>query len=174
MLVSSRYSNAQSQTLRNIDSYIAARWNFADFVSPEYSAVLMEFTTPPSYGSTKVTIGSIARDGKLLFAGPCPAVIHDSVKGDSEVDWPEPSEITFRWQGKGADGDEVSASISGQIGDRIDRIDVMAEVPGFVKQIVANAAGTRPYIYQVRPSVFACPWPALNLIYSTDQKFSSK
>ena len=29
----------------------------------------------------------------------------------------------------------------------------MAEVPKFVKQIVASAAGTRPYIYQFTPKL---------------------
>ncbi len=41
------------------------------------------------------------------------------------------------------------AECSGSLGPRIDRVDIMAEVPKFVKQIVAGAAGTRPYIYQV-------------------------
>ena len=34
------------------------------------------------------------------------------------------------------------------LGTYTDRVDVMAEVPGFVKKIVAGAAGTKPYIYQ--------------------------
>lgn len=48
------------------------------------------------------------------------------------------------------DGQAVEAVLETDFEDRLDRIDVMAEVPGFVKQIVAGAAGTKPYIYQVR------------------------
>ncbi len=51
------------------------------------------------------------------------------------------------------DGKEFSAELAGPLGEP-DRVDVMAEVPGFVKAIVASAAGTRPYIYQfVRPKL---------------------
>jgi hypothetical protein len=38
--------------------------------------------------------------------------------------------------------------LAGPLGDRLDRVDIMAEVPGFVKNIVAAAVGTKPYIYQ--------------------------
>ena len=47
------------------------------------------------------------------------------------------------------DGKPVEAVLEGGLGDRLDRIDVMGEVPAFVKNIVAAAAGTKPYIYQV-------------------------
>ena len=41
----------------------------------------------------------------------------------------------------------------GNLGKRRDRIDVMAEVPGFIKKIAETAAGTRPYIYQYTPKL---------------------
>ena len=43
----------------------------------------------------------------------------------------------------------MEAVIEGPLDQRLDRIDVMAEVPGFVKKIVGAAVGTKPYIYQV-------------------------
>ena len=57
--------------------------------------------------------------------------------------------IKFAWSGKSSDGQVVDAVIEGSLGPRVDKVDVMAEVPGFVKKIVAGAAGTKPYIYQV-------------------------
>ena len=113
----------------------------------------MEFTTPPSYGSTSVCVGGVVKEGQILFTGTSPTTKpeHTAVKGDPENDWPEPSAATFTWKGQTADGKEASAQLAGSLGERIDRIDVMGEMPKFVKQIVAGAAGTKPYIYQFFP-----------------------
>lgn len=114
----------------------------------------MEFTTPLSYGSTVVRVGGIATDGKLLFAGTEGLEVkHLESKQDSDNDWPEPTAASYHWEGKTADGKDVSADISGSLGSRYDRIDVMAEVPGFVKALVATAAGAKPYIYQFSPKI---------------------
>jgi len=131
--------------------HAAATWNFLNFQSPNYSAIMMEFTTPPSYGKTSVPVGGIAIDGAILYAGTNCTVEHIEVKGDEEADWPEPSAISWSWKGKGKDGAEVEANLIGPLGARRDRVDIMAEVPKFVKTIVASAAGTRPYIYQFTP-----------------------
>ncbi|EMR61458.1 putative survival factor 1 protein [Eutypa lata UCREL1] len=131
--------------------HAAARWNFANFQSPNYSAILMEFTTPPSYGSTVVGVGGIAKDGEIIAAGSITSVEHKKTKQDSTNDWPEPTEIKFTWTGTAKDGKPVEAVIEGALEDKLDRIDVMAEVPGFVKTIVATAVGTKPYIYQFSP-----------------------
>jgi hypothetical protein len=129
--------------------HAAARWNFVDFQGPTHSAMVMQYTTPPSYGSTVVTVGAIAKDGEILTAGCEATAEHTQAKGDPENDWPEPSHIKFTWAGKSKDGKAIDAVIEGALEDRLDRVDVMAEVPGFIKTIVASAAGTKPYIYQV-------------------------
>lgn len=113
----------------------------------------MEFTTPPSYGSTVVNVGAIAVDGKILTAGTQNTATHTSIKGDSEVGWPEPESASFQWHGDDAEGNHVQADLSGQLGARIDRVDILNEVPKFVKVIIAQAAGTRPYIYQYGPKL---------------------
>ncbi|KXX82072.1 Survival factor 1 [Madurella mycetomatis] len=131
--------------------HAAAKWNFCNFQGPTYSAILMQFTTPPSYGSTVVNVGGIVKDGEIITAGCKNAVTHVQAKSDSENDWPEPITIKFSWAGTTKDGKPVEAVIEGDLEERLDRIDVMAEVPGFVKKIVAGAAGTKPYIYQYSP-----------------------
>jgi len=113
----------------------------------------MEFTTPPSYGSTSVAVGGIATDDGILTAGSNCTATHLEIKGDPEVNWPEPSAGSYSWKGKNKDGVEVEANLIGPLGERRDRIDIMAEVPKFVKSIVASAAGTRPYIYQFTPKL---------------------
>jgi hypothetical protein len=130
----------------------AARWNFANFQSPTYSAIIMEFTTPSSYGSTVVRVSGIATDGKILFANTQAGhVKHTETKSDSDNDWPEPMSISYKWEGKTEDGKEVSAFLEGSLGPRLDRIDIMGEIPAIVKSFVATAAGTKPYIYQFGP-----------------------
>lgn len=106
----------------------------------------MEYTTPPSYGSTVVNVGGIVVDGRIICAGASNSAAHSEIKGDPENDWPEPGAVDFTW----TNGKDVEAELKGSLGERLDRVDVMAEVPKFVKQIVAGAAGTKPYIYQVR------------------------
>ncbi len=110
---------------------------------------MMEYTTPPSYGSTVVNAGGIARDGEIICAGAANSATHTELKQDPEVDWPEPRGVRFEWTGKTKDGKEVNAEVAGPVGLRLDRVDVMAEVPKFVKSIVGGVVGTKPYIYQV-------------------------
>ncbi|KAI0132216.1 oxidative stress survival, Svf1-like protein [Xylariales sp. AK1849] len=134
--------------------HAAAKWNFVNFQGPTYSACLMDFTTPPSYGATVVAVGGIAKDGEIITAGSTCTATHCKTTLDSDVEWPEPTEVKFTWTGTTKAGKSVEAVIEGPFEKRTDRIDVMAEVPGFVKKIVANTAGTKPYIYQV----FGNPW----------------
>lgn len=128
--------------------HAAARWNYANFQGKNVSAIMMEHTTPPSYGSTVVNVGGIVKDGEVISAGCVNKVTHTRVKQDTQNSWPEPEAIKFEWSGTTKDGKTVEAVIETELEERLDRIDVMAEVPGFVKQIVAGAAGTKPYIYQ--------------------------
>ncbi|KAL2152942.1 hypothetical protein VTH82DRAFT_4097 [Thermothelomyces myriococcoides] len=131
--------------------HAAAKWNFCNFQGPTYSAILMQFTTPPSYGSTVVNVGVIAKDGEIVTGGCKGGATHIQTDKDSENDWPEPTVIKYTWSGTTNDGKPVEAVIEGGLEGRLDRIDVMAEVPGFVKKIVSGAAGTKPYIYQYSP-----------------------
>jgi hypothetical protein len=129
--------------------HLAARWNFANFQGPEYTAVMMEFTTPPSYGSTIVNVGGIIKGNEILYAGATNSAKHTKFKEDPENAWPEPEAARFEWKGTTKDGKAIEAVLEGPLETRLDRIDIMAEVPYFVKKIIANAAGTKPYIYQV-------------------------
>ncbi|TQS32977.1 hypothetical protein Golomagni_06696, partial [Golovinomyces magnicellulatus] len=128
--------------------HAAARWNFVNFQGPTYSAILMEFTTPPSYGCSVVNVGGIAKDGEIIAAGCDNTVTHVAIKKDEESGWDSPSEAKYVWNNKSKDGKTVEGSIDAALGDRLDRVDVMAEVPGFVKTLVATTVGTKPYVYQ--------------------------
>jgi hypothetical protein len=138
--------------------FAAARWNFANFQSPNYSAIMMEYTTPKSYGETVVNVAGIAMDGQILMANATPHTTakHMEVKQDQDNEWPEPTAAGFSWHGKTADGKTVEAKLEGEIQPRVDRVDVMGELPKFVKQIATSASGTKPYIYQVSVVALSC------------------
>jgi Svf1-like protein len=122
---------------------------------------MMEYTTPPSYGSTVVNVGAVAKDGEIIYAGATNSATHLDSLQDSENDWPEPKSVRFIWDGKTKDDSSFHAELEGSLGKRLDRIDIMAEVPGFVKAVVGSVAGTRPYIYQV---CFLTIYPAGKLV----------
>lgn len=121
--------------------HAAAKWNFFDFQGPTFSAITMEFTTPPSYGTTTVTIGGIVKDGQLIYAGVDNTVKHTATAKATADDWPAPTAAEFKWNGKTPDGKIITAELGGNLGERVDRIDVMAEVPGFIKSFVGSAVG---------------------------------
>ena len=116
----------------------------------------MEYTTPPSYGSTVVSVGGIAKDGEIICAGSGHSAQHTEIKEDPDNDWPEPGAVKLLWRGETKDGKLVNAELEGSLGKRLDKVDVMAKVPGFVKTIVGGVAGTKPYIYQVGKLFHAC------------------
>lgn len=135
--------------MENVNGGIASKWNFLNFQGPNISATMMEFTTPPSYGSGVVNVGAISDDSSVILASASGESSFPTMKKDTEVDWDEPTSLKYVWKGKDAQGRDVTASLETPTGPRLDRMDVMMEVPAFVKKIVSGAVGTRPYIYQV-------------------------
>jgi hypothetical protein len=113
---------------------------------------MMEFTTPPSYANTKVNVGAITSASSspptILIAGANGKAEHTKIETDKDVDWPEPTSVKYTWTGTTADGKAVTAILEGDLGKRLDRVDVMGELPGIIKSIASQASGTRPYIYQ--------------------------
>ncbi|KAL9033173.1 MAG: hypothetical protein Q9180_006092 [Flavoplaca navasiana] len=131
--------------------HAAAKWTFADFQSENYSAIMMEYTTPPSYGSTVVNVGGVVKDGEIIYAGATNTAEHMEVEEDPETQWLAPRALKLTWKGKTNGGDDVNAELAGSLGERLDKVDIMAKVPGFVKTLVGGVVGTKPYIFQYSP-----------------------
>lgn len=130
--------------------FAAARWNFAHWQSDTFSALSMEFITPPTYDNQVVSVGCVAVDGKLLVANADSTATHVKSVEDPESKLPEPKAVTYTWSGKSDEGKTVTAEIKAEFPEqRLDRIDIMDEIPKFLKGIVTGATGARPYIYQV-------------------------
>jgi len=130
--------------------HAACKWNFGNFQGPKMSAFMMEFTTPPSYGSQVVNIGGIVKaDGTLLAAMIENAAIHKTVERDEETGWDAPTSLELSWMGLTKDGVDVTAITESELKNLVDIVDVLAEIPAVIKAFIAGIAGTKPFIYQV-------------------------
>ena len=94
--------------------------------------MMMEYTTPPSYATTTVNVGGITSEDKIIFAGADNVAEHTETEQDEEVDWPEPTVVRYHWKGM-VDGKPAEAELAGPLGKRLDRVDIMGELPGFIK-----------------------------------------
>lgn len=125
--------------------HAAKSWNFLNFQSEEYSAVQMEFTTPVSYALTKVNVAILTSKDLIIATSIDNEIVHENQEED-DVGWKVPKAITFNFtDGTGTD---VIAKVSGEIPALVERVDVMAEIPQLIKNIVSGIAGAKPYIYQ--------------------------
>lgn len=126
--------------------HAAKSWNFLNFQSENFSAVQMEFTTPRSYACTKVNLAILTSKDKILITSVNNEVVHQDPVVD-DIGWPKPLALTFNFTER--DGTPPSvAVVKGELKQLVERIDVMAETPQFVKNIVSGVAGTKPFIYQ--------------------------
>jgi len=114
------------------------------------SAVMMEFTTPPSYGSQVCNVGALVNaEGTLLAAMTENAAIHKTTKKDAETGWDAPTSLELSWFGVAKDGTEATATTESNLERMVERVDVLAEIPAVIKAFIAGVAGTKPFIYQV-------------------------
>lgn len=141
--------------------HAAKAWNFAVSHTEENTVVIMEFITPKSYGNTKVSVGIVTSKDEILSV----TIDNDYQHLDAEVDevgWDVPKNVKIVFNGVSTkltdeqitdkdalkEADKVTAVLEGPLTNLVERIDVMGEVPGFVKNIVSGVAGTKPFIYQ--------------------------
>ncbi|GMF05449.1 unnamed protein product [[Candida] boidinii] len=110
----------------------------------------MEFTTPKSYNNTKVSVGMVVNSkGEIISASMNNQnkTIHLNSEID-EIGWPIPHKIEFILNGLNNKNEKILTKCYGDLIKLSERVDVMAEIPQFVKNIVSGVAGTKPYIYQ--------------------------
>jgi len=130
--------------------HLASSWDFVNFHGPTISAVMMEFITPPSYGSTTVNIGGIVRNSEIVACTVNNVVKHVETVHDNETGWNEPKTIDLSWRGVDAHSGtiDVEAHMNVNLKTKIARLDILAEIPPVLKNIVHGLSGTKPFIYQ--------------------------
>ncbi|GAA5824064.1 hypothetical protein JCM5353_007078 [Sporobolomyces roseus] len=155
---------------------LAAKWNFANFQSLEddgVSLIMMEFTTPPAYGSKVINLGAVVVGDKLVSvtAGGSGVVggssaTHENPIKDKETGYDAPSSIKYVWEGASLEGEgnQLQAVKGGKVHavltedlvtdaegyktrGLVEKVDVLGHIPYLVRKFVNYAAGTKPYIY---------------------------
>lgn len=132
---------------------IASNWNFANFHSKEASIGMMQFQTTKQYGSVNINQGSVVLNGKLVCVSVENAVELMHKKLDVDTNYEIPEEIKLTWKGKTIKEKEeeetkdVSIVMIVQVKNLIDKIDVLSEIPYFLRKIVQSLI-VKPYIYQ--------------------------
>lgn len=150
--------------------------NFQSFEHGGVSAIQMEFKTCKSHGKhgagsggVYINIGSLVVGGKLAAVtaetkwpdeeqAEKPVIsraTHLNLVLDPDTKYEVPTGVEFQWQGPSLSSPEpLKAKIHVELGDvghpkgLIEKVDVLAEIPYFVKVAVNYMAGTKPYIYQ--------------------------
>lgn len=129
--------------------HAAATWDFLNYQSASHSVVIMEFTTPPSYNTTTVCTAMIMdKDGHPVLCTLHNKTEHLDTYKDEDCGWMVPKKIRYTMTGVNDEGKPMKAVVFADLKRMSERVDVMSEIPQFVKNIVSGIAGTRPYIYQ--------------------------
>ncbi|CAO3623484.1 unnamed protein product [Cunninghamella echinulata] len=134
---------------------IASNWNFVDFQAKDAALSMMQFQTTKQYGAININQGSLVFKDKLVCVSVENGVELLDLKKDEETEYDIPQRIKLTWKGKtikedGNDEDQpkdVHVEMIVTVKNLIDKIDVLAEIPWFLKKLVQTFV-VKPYIYQ--------------------------
>ncbi|KAI9323828.1 oxidative stress survival, Svf1-like protein [Dichotomocladium elegans] len=133
---------------------IASNWNFCDFQSDNAALSMMQFQTTKQYGAVNINQGSIVLNEKLISVSVENHVELLDLQPDEETGYQIPQKIKLTWKGKtikeeGSEEDpkDVSVVMVVAIKNLVDKIDVLNEIPWFLKKLVQTFV-VKPYIYQ--------------------------
>ncbi|KAI7872432.1 oxidative stress survival, Svf1-like protein [Spinellus fusiger] len=131
---------------------IASNWNFVNFQAKEASLSMMQFTTTKQYGAVEINQGSLVLNDKLVCVSVDNHVELLDLEKDPETEYNIPKKIKLSWRGKTiAKEDEelkdVSIVLTVDVKNLVDKIDVLSEIPWFLKKLVQTFV-VKPYIYQ--------------------------
>ncbi|KAI7874985.1 oxidative stress survival, Svf1-like protein [Lichtheimia hyalospora FSU 10163] len=134
---------------------IASNWNFCNFQSPDGTSLsMMQFQTTKQYGAVNINQGSVVLNGKLITVSVDNHVELLDLQHDAETDYQIPQKIKLSWKGKtikeeGKEDEikDVSVVMVVSVKNLIDKIDILNEIPWFLKKLVQRFV-VKPYIYQ--------------------------
>jgi hypothetical protein len=116
---------------------IASRWNFVSFQSDDASLSMCEFETTPYYGSKKVNQGSLTVANKLVGVSVKNKAQFLETMLDPDTQYNIPTKIKYTWEGTTLETNEnFSVSLNIKLDVLMDKIDVLNEIPYFLKKIV--------------------------------------
>ncbi|CAO3625068.1 unnamed protein product [Mucor hiemalis] len=131
----------------------ASKWNFIDFQAEDAALSIMQFTTTKQYGGIEVNQGSIVLKDKLVCVSVENNVQLFDLKKDEKTGYEIPQRVKLTWKGKtikdksDEEVKDVSVEMVFELKNLIDKIDILAEIPWFLKKIVQTFV-VKPYVYQ--------------------------
>ncbi|KAI8391059.1 oxidative stress survival, Svf1-like protein [Radiomyces spectabilis] len=133
---------------------IASNWNFVNFQAKDAALSMMQFQTTKQYGAVNINQGSLVLNGKLICVSVDNHVELLDLQKDTDTDYDIPQRIKLTWKGKTIaeegnteDTKDVQVTMVVTVKNLIDKIDVLAEIPWFLKKLVQTFV-VKPYIYQ--------------------------
>ncbi|KAF7726025.1 putative cell survival pathways protein [Apophysomyces ossiformis] len=132
---------------------IASNWNFVNFQAPGTALSMMQFQTTKQYGAIEINQGSLVLNDKLICVSVDNHVELLDLQKDPDTQYDIPRKIKLTWRGKTIAEEEnqetkdVSITMVVNIKNLVDKIDVLAEIPWFLKKLVQTFV-VKPYIYQ--------------------------
>ena len=132
------------------------RWNCSYFCEnvtkidqPIRSLFMIQMQSSPAYNGEVINYGYYF-DGKKLRAVTSKdnEIIYSKIKCDRETGYCVPEHFDYRWNGVDMEGKLFKAVVSGTPSSRIARIDLLENLPMFLRKIVESLCPARPYIYQ--------------------------
>ncbi|KAI8971667.1 oxidative stress survival, Svf1-like protein [Mycotypha africana] len=132
---------------------IASKWNFINFQSEKAALSMMQFLTTKQYGSVEVNQGSIVVNDKLISVSVENNVELMNLVKDDDTEYDIPQDVKLTWKGKTIKEHEedevkdVSVVMIVPVKNLIDKIDILSEIPWFLKKLVQTFV-VKPYIYQ--------------------------
>jgi len=104
-----------------------------------------------------IVTGQTHGDGYPIISNDISMAIHNDSAKDKMTGYMAPSGIEFEWEGDRRDGQgragatlviDQLGSTEGE-GGLMEKVDVLAEIPFFIRKGLAAVTGTKPYIFQV-------------------------
>ncbi|CAO3645756.1 unnamed protein product [Cunninghamella blakesleeana] len=133
---------------------IASNWNFVNFQADDAAISMMQFQTTKQYGSVNINQGSLVFKDKLVCVSVDNHVELLDLQKDEETEYDIPQRIKLTWKGKtikeeGKEDEikDVHVEMIVTVKNLVDKIDVLAEIPWFLKKLVQTFV-VKPYIYQ--------------------------
>ncbi|KAJ3075139.1 putative cell survival pathways protein [Podochytrium sp. JEL0797] len=126
-----------------------SRWNFVNFQNEADALMLYEFDLPKSGDSSGIVTsqGCIVRNGKTFAITTDNRALHVQTATDPMSKYDIPTQILAVWKGKTLDdGVDVKIEISTMLDNNLERIDVLAELPFFLRKLIQKFV-TAPFVF---------------------------
>lgn len=114
----------------------------------DYDLMMVQFQTPPKYGSHYVNVGFVTCKGALVAMCTGSAIVsNNNATVDKDNGYRLPQEMEFKWNGFNLDGQKFSVIGLFKPQEPFAKINVLEKLPYFIKKAIELLVA-RPFIYK--------------------------